>query len=324
MEATFIGIRVELIISVLAFVGAFATVFAMALPLLERDRRAARLRSISKAREEFSRQQRAEMEQKKARWRPQRSVSVLQSMVNRFNLEKLIAPKGIKKKLVQGGYRQPYAAQVYVGLRAILMVVGLVLAFLYTTVLIPQELPLIQRAAALVGAAAIGFYLPHILLVNAISKRQQEMTLNFPDALDLLVICTEAGLSIEAAFQRVTHELEDASATLSEEFGLTTAELAFLGDRRRAYTNFAERTGLPAAKSLAVTLLQSEKYGTSVSHALKVLSQENRAERMSRAERKAAALPAKLTVPMIVFFLPVLVLVILGPAGIQIAGMGAF
>jgi tight adherence protein C len=148
-----------------------------------------------------------------------------------------------------------------------------------------------------------------------------EMQLNFPDALDLLVISSEAGLSIEAAFHRVTGEIEESSPALSEEFGLTTAELSFLGDRRRAYTNFADRTGLPSAKALAVTLLQSEKYGTSISNALKVLSQENRDERMSRAERKAASLPAQLTVPMIVFFLPVLFVVIMGPAGLKIASM---
>jgi tight adherence protein C len=321
MEATFLGIRVELIISILAFVGAFATVAAMAVPFLVRDARAARLRTITKAREELSRQQVAELEQKRARWRPQRSATVLQSFVDKLNLEKLISPKGLKQKLVQAGYRQPFAPKVFVGLRVILIGAFLFGAFLYTTVMVQEEMAFPKQLLIMIGAGVVGFYLPQVLLSNAISKRRMEMQLNFPDALDLLVISSEAGLSIEAAFHRVTGEIEESSPALSEEFGLTTAELSFLGDRRRAYTNFADRTGLPSAKALAVTLLQSEKYGTSISNALKVLSQENRDERMSRAERKAASLPAQLTVPMIVFFLPVLFVVIMGPAGLKIASM---
>jgi tight adherence protein C len=207
---------------------------------------------------------------------------------------------------------------VFVGLRVLLGGGFLLGAFGYISFVAQTEMMLIQRIVIMAAAGAAGFYLPQLLLKNSISKRQKEMRLNFPDALDLLVISCEAGLSIEAAFQRVTNEIEDASPVLSEEFGLTTAELAFLGDRRKAYINLAERTALPSAKSLAVTLVQSEKYGTSVSQALKVLSQENRAERLSMAERKAAALPAKLTVPMIVFFLPVLMVVIMGPAIIRV------
>lgn len=319
MDGSFLGVPLETIITTLAFVGAFATVLAMGLPFLQRDHRAARLRSISRAREELGRQQREELNQRRARWRPQRSVSVLQSLVEKFNLEKMIAPKGLRAKLLQAGYRQPYAAKVYVGLRVV-MAIGLGFAgFFYVSVLLADQFSPFQRLLIQIGSPIIGFYLPHILLTNQITKRQKEMTLSFPDALDLLVICSEAGLSIEAAFQRVTSEIEEASPVLAEEFGLTTAELAFLGDRRRAYTNFAERTGLASAKALSVTLLQSEKYGTSVTQALKVLSKENRQERLSRAEQKAAALPAKLTVPMIVFFLPVLMAVIMGPAMIRVA-----
>jgi tight adherence protein C len=147
------------------------------------------------------------------------------------------------------------------------------------------------------------------------------MTATFPDMLDLLVICVEAGLSIEAAFTRVTEEIADSSPVLAEEIGLTSAELTFLGDRSKAYANLSARTGLPAAKSLATALIQSERYGTPVSVALKVLAQENRDDRMAKAEKKAGALPAQLTVPMIVFFLPVLFLVIIGPAIIQMMKM---
>ena len=143
------------------------------------------------------------------------------------------------------------------------------------------------------------------------------MRLAFPDAIDLLVICVQAGLSIEAAFARVTEEISSTSEALSQEISLTAAELAFLGDRHKAYENFAERTGLEGAKSLGTALSQADKYGTPVGIALKVLAEESRNERMSRAETKAARLPAQLTVPMIMFFLPVLFIVIIGPAVLQ-------
>ncbi|MFN3078137.1 MAG: type II secretion system F family protein, partial [Alphaproteobacteria bacterium] len=167
------------------------------------------------------------------------------------------------------------------------------------------------------GAAGLGYYLPNMILTNAVQARQTELQKAFPDALDLLSICVEAGLSVEAAFSRVADEIGDRSPQIAEEFGLTTAELAFLSDRRQAFDGLAERTGLPTVKSLATALVQAEKYGTPVTVALRVLSQENRDARMAAAEKKAGALPAQLTVPMIVFFLPVLFVVILGPAAIQ-------
>ena len=178
-----------------------------------------------------------------------------------------------------------------------------------------------NRALILVGAMTVGAYLPKIMLANAIQKRQFAVARAFPDALDLMVICVDAGLSVESSLGRVVEELGMTAPELAEEFALTSAELAFLGDRRHAWENLAERTGLPQVKSLSTTLLQSEKYGTPVSQALKVLGQENRETRMSNAEKKAAALPAKLTVPMIVFFLPVLFMVIAGPAAIQVSGI---
>jgi len=147
------------------------------------------------------------------------------------------------------------------------------------------------------------------------------MTKAFPDSLDLLTICVEAGASIEAAFARVTEEVADASTVLAQEFGLTSAELAFLGDRGKAYLNFAERTGLPSVRALATTLVQAETYGTPIAVALRVLSQESRDDRMNRAEKKAAALPAQLTVPMIVFFLPPLFVIIMGPAVMSVMDM---
>jgi tight adherence protein C len=145
-------------------------------------------------------------------------------------------------------------------------------------------------------------------------RRQQSMIEAFPDMLDMLLICVESGLSINAAFARVSEEMADTSPILSREIALLSAEMAFLGDRRQAYTNFAERTGLAAARTLATSLNQADRYGTPVGSALQVLAQENREARMSLAEKKAASLPAKLTVPMILFFMPALFIILIGPA----------
>ena len=164
----------------------------------------------------------------------------------------------------------------------------------------------------------VGFFLPKLLLRNMITKRQQAITRQFPDALDLMVICVEAGLSMEGAFTRVADEIQEEALELAEEIGLTSAELAFLPNRTDALEGFYERTGLQSVRSLTTALIQTEKYGTPIATALRVLSQEQREARMSRAEKKAGALPAQLTVPMILFFLPVLFVVIMGPAGITI------
>jgi len=158
-------------------------------------------------------------------------------------------------------------------------------------------------------------------LKNAIAKRQLSIKRAFPDALDLLLICIESGMSIEVAFRKVSTEIVSQSIALSEEFTLTTAELSYLQDRKVAYENLAKRTALEGVKSVCLALQQSERYGTPLGQSLRVMAQENRDMRMNEAEKKAAALPPKLTVPMILFFLPVLFVVILGPTGIKVAAM---
>ena len=163
----------------------------------------------------------------------------------------------------------------------------------------------------------IGFYLPNIFVQNLIARRQQAIQLAFPDALDLLLICVESGMSVEAAFNKVAAEIGSQSVELAEELALTTAELSYLQDRRLAYENLGKRTGLPGVKAVTTSLIQAERYGTPLGNALRVMANENREIRMQAAEKKAAALPPKLTVPMIVFFLPVLFVVILGPAAIR-------
>jgi len=163
------------------------------------------------------------------------------------------------------------------------------------------------------GIMLIGFYLPNLYLKNVIAKRQDTLRAVFPDTMDLLLICVESGMAIEAAFNKVATEIAVQSTEMAEELALTTAELSYLSSRRMAYRNFATRTGLDEIKSLTTSLVQAEQYGTPLGTALRVISQENRDARMTRAEKKAASLPPKLTVPMILFFLPVIFVVILGP-----------
>ena len=166
-------------------------------------------------------------------------------------------------------------------------------------------------------AGVIGFYLPNVFIENLAQKRQQSIRQAFPDSLDMLLICVQSGMSVESAFGKVAKEITQQSLELGEELALTTAELSYLGERRLAFENLGKRTGIPGVKAVATALIQAERYGTPVSQALRVMAKENRDIRMGEAEKKAAALPPKLTVPMIIFFLPVLFLVILGPAAIR-------
>ena len=175
-----------------------------------------------------------------------------------------------------------------------------------------------------VVVAYAGFYAPILYVTNRAAKRKQSIQMAWPDALDLMLICVESGMSVEAAFRKVADEIGAQSVALAEEFVLTNAELSYLQERKQAYDNLASRTGLESVKSVAQALVQAERYGTPVAHALRVLASESRDMRMNAAEKKAAALPPKLTVPMILFFLPVLFAIILGPAGIQVSERGIF
>lgn len=312
----------QLLLTLLSAVAAFATVLAIALPFLARDERGARLKAIARRREELSRQQRERLD--RGRGSPLRekkkSVALMRGILEKVKLADLAASQVLRQRLKAAGYRSPGAPVVFLFVR-LGTTVGFVAAVVVFLLLAKDAPPVAHKVAAVAVALAAGFFLPALLVKNQAQKRQEQITLAFPDALDLLVICTEAGLSIEAAFARVTEEIGESSSVMAEEMGLTSAELAYLGDRRKAYANLADRTGVQAARSLATTLIQSEKYGTPVSQALRVLADENRSDRMAKAEKKAGALPAQLTVPMIVFFLPALFVAIIGPAIIQIMRM---
>jgi tight adherence protein C len=188
-------------------------------------------------------------------------------------------------------------------------------------VILQLQHPLFVKLGLVVAAAWFGTYAPLLFVKNRITKRQKAIRRSWPDALDLLLICVECGMSAESAMRKVAEEIGKQCPELAEELGLTTAELAYLQDRRKAYENLGARTGLDGVKSVATSLIQSEKYGTPLGQSLRVLAQENRDMRMNEAEKKAAALPPKLTVPMILFFLPVLFAVIVTPAGIRVMAM---
>lgn len=242
----------------------------------------------------------------------------MKKVLHALKLDEALASTELKEALAQAGHRHQNALVIFLFTRFALAIGLFGGAVLVISMWKDFPYPLPVKALIMAAAGAIGFYLPKVFVTNAAQKRQVELNRGFADALDLMVICVEGGLSVEGAFDRVTEEIADKSPTLAQEFGLTSAELAYLGDRHKAYANFADRTGLPAIKSLATTLVQSEKYGTPVGQALKVLSQERREERMAMAEKKGASLPAMLTVPMILFFLPPLFMVVIGPAAISI------
>lgn len=308
------------IIIFLAAAGAFISVVAAGLPFVQRDNFGARLKVVAAKRKELSQKQKEAFQQRSTRFQPKAHVGAMKAVLNRLNLQNMLDSRQLKRLLAQAGWRKQSAAVTFIFSRIASPLILSVLTLVYASSSGAfSGKPFAVKLLLCGVAAAIGYYMPSVLLKNAIQKRQKTLSRSFPDALDLLVICVDAGLSIEAAFNRVTDEMGMGAPEIAEELGITGAELAFLGDRRQAYENFADRTGLPAVKSMATALVQAERYGTSIASSLRVISQEVRDARMSAAEKKAGALPAQLTVPMIVFFLPVLFIVIAAPAGIQIS-----
>ncbi len=308
--------NVENIVMLLTAVAAFATILTLTAPMLAGDRLGTRMKYVSTEREAMRAKARESLAQEKTRLR-QTSKGFIKDVVERFARGNVLENTAIKEKLRQAGFRGPGPMYTFVFFRFVMPPVLFVLTLLYLAFVNDFGLPPMARFAGACGAALIGFYLPSLFVENIIARRQDSIRKAFPDALDLLLICVESGMSIEAAFQKVAAEIGDQSVELAEELGLTTAELSYLQERRQAYENLASRTGLPGVKAVATSLIQAERYGTPLGQSLRVMAQENRDMRMSEAEKKAAGLPPKLTVPMIVFFLPVLFAVILGPAIIK-------
>jgi tight adherence protein C len=311
---------VKQITALLAAVAAVATVLTLAMPVLSPNVLDKRMKSVALEREKIRQRERERLargEKEKVALRAS-PKQYMQRVVERFNLNKWLAQEAAREKLIQAGYRgqAPYVAFLF--FRLITPVVMFAVALFYMFVVLELEQPPMVKFGLCLVAAYGGMQVPYFFLKNRIAKRQLSIKRAFPDALDLLLICVESGMSIEAAFKRVSAEIGSQSIALAEELTLTTAELSYLQDRKMAYENLAKRTDLDGVKSVCMALQQAERYGTPLAQTLRVMSQENRDMRMSEAEKKAAGLPPKLTVPMILFFLPVLFVVILGPAAIRV------
>lgn len=310
------GIETDTWITLFSAILAAATVVVIALPLLQRNEKKERYRSvIEKKRRDLFQQTRDEVESRGTKPKPE---SATQSLAAMYRLQKIAGQASIKARnmLLAAGIRNPKAPMYYLIARIVVPVVFVLLAMMFIT---GADADLSRGAVfTIIGLVALfGFFLPRILIKNTADKRQQEIALSFPDSLDMMLICVQGGIGIEGAINKIADNVAEHSEVLAEELGLLSAELGMLNDRKKAFMGFATRAGSGAARSFATAMLQAEQYGTSVSKAMRVLADEQRDARMAEAERKAASLPPKLTVPMILFFLPALFVTILGPAFLQ-------
>ncbi|CUX38089.1 type II secretion system F family protein [Agrobacterium genomosp. 3] len=312
----------QTIIAILVTLAVFATLYTLIMPFFERKDFAKRMKAVSTERDVIRSRERERLattsRDGKTSLRGSNNKSA-RRIVERFNLQEALADANTMNKLRAAGFRSQNALNTFLAARFVLPFAFLAIAFTWVFVLGNlADKAFVVRLMAVLLFGYIGFYAPNIYVSNAMTKRQGSIKRAWPDALDLMLICIESGVSMEAAMRRVAEEMGEQSPELAEEMMLTTAELSFLQDRRIALENFGMRTQLDGVKSVVQALIQAERYGTPLAQALRVLAQEGRDERMNEAEKKAAALPPKLTVPMIIFFLPVLIAVILGPAIIRV------
>jgi tight adherence protein C len=308
----------QFLVMVLTAIAAFATVTSFVLPLLSGDRLGPRMKYVASERERLRAERLLKLAEEHSQGRLRKEPkSFMKNVVEQLNLRRALETEGTRERLRMAGLRGQAPVVGFLFFRAVLPILTFLMAFVYLFFLNDHGLAPLIRLSISIGAAYVGFYLPNIFITNMILKRQKAIKRVFPDSLDLLLICVQAGMSIEAAMNKVTNEIGGRSIELAEEFGLTTAELSYLPERRQAYENLGKRTGVPIIRAVGTSLIQAERYGTPVGQVLRVLAKESRDERMGAAEKKAASLPPKLTVPMIVFFLPVLFVVILGPAFLQ-------
>jgi tight adherence protein C len=297
----------------------FATIVTLAAPMMKRDTLDSRMKSVANRREELRRRSREALAQKNAGGALRHSdESLYKKVVDRLNLSRLLEDPKVVEKLAQAGFRGPKPISTFYFFRFVspLVLSGLVAAYLF--LINDFHFTPMQKLAAILAGLLVGYYGPNVYISNIAQKRRDSIMQSFPDALDLLLICVESGMSIEAAMQKVSQEIGASSIELAEELTLLVAELSYLPERRLAYDGLSKRTNHPGIKSVATAMIQAERYGTALGTALRVMAKENRELRLAAAEKKAAALPAKLTVPMILFFLPVLFVVILGPAIMQV------
>ncbi|CAN7684135.1 type II secretion system F family protein [Bosea sp. LjRoot237] len=306
----------------LAMVGGVAvaiTIMTVAAPLLEGNVLGKRMKSVATERDKIRARERDRLARQNERVSLRQEPKVfMRDIVERFKLSNWLGTENAKRQLTMAGFRGQQAEVGFLFFRLITPIALFLFAVFYIFVINSFGQTFITRVGIVIGAAYLGIKAPEIYLSNVTTKRQHSMRRAFPDALDLMLICVESGMSIELAFRKVSTEIGSQSVPLAEEFSLCTAELSYLSERRQAYENLAIRTGLESVKSVCTALIQAERYGTPLGTALRTLAQESRDQRMNEAEKKAAALPPKLTVPMILFFLPVLFVVIMTPAMIKV------
>jgi tight adherence protein C len=314
----------QLLLMIFVGVAAFATVMSLTSPLLEGNKLDTRMKQMASERARLRAKQREQFEREQAashtRLR-QPNQGLLKQIVDNLNLKSQFNTEEISDRLKMAGLRGPKPLYIFIFARILMPIVFSAGLAAYLFLVHKGEQSAVFKLLVSFGGLYVGYYFPNIILHNFIQRRQQSVRRAFPDSLDLLLICVESGMSIEAAFQKVAKEIGSQSIEMAEEMALTTAELSYLTERRKAYENLAKRTGLDGVRAVVTSLMQAERYGTPLGTALRVMAQENRDMRMAEAERKAAALPPKLTVPMIAFFLPVLFVVILGPAIIKVQAL---
>ena len=313
------------LIALFTGIAVFATLFTL-IPAFGGNQLRSRMKSVALERDELRAKQRArlaaESDKRRKGLREDQSGG-MRDIVERLDLRRALVDEATMTKLRLAGFRGQNPLTKFLFFRLVLPFVGFALGAAYVFLLggLPDQ-PTFVKLFVCILVAYAGFYAPVLYVSNRATKRKESIQKAWPDALDLMLICVESGMSIEAALKKVSEEIGSQSVDLAEELVLTNAELSFLQERRQAYENLANRTGLDSVKGVTQALIQAERYGTPIAHALRVLASESRDQRMNAAEKKAAALPPKLTVPMILFFLPVLFCVILGPAGIQVSERG--
>ena len=317
---TILGIDVMMVATLLAGVAAFAVLLAIYAASTVRNPMTKRVNALNDRREQLKAGITASTKRRAKLVTKNETTDRIRAVLSGLQVLQDSQVKAAQIKLMQAGIRsKEYAVAVIFGRLVMPILFGsLAVYVVYGTETFPEWGPL-KRYGAVALTFILSYKAPDIFLTNKIKKRSDAIRKGLPDALDLLVICAEAGLTVDAAFARVSRELSRAYPELGDEFTLTAIELGFLAERRQAFENLAARVKLDAVKGVVTTMIQTEKYGTPLASALRVLSAEFRNERMMRAEEKAARLPAIMTVPLILFILPVLFIVILGPAACSIS-----
>lgn len=318
----------EFLIAILAAISAAAVVFTFGTSMIVKQDMRVRIKRVAVERDRMRAEEMSRLrgtpapDGRSSIRRGTETKTYMKRAVDRFDLKKAFQDDNTVDKLAMAGYRGQGHLTTFLFQRFATPFVVFVIGAIYLVFIVPGDRPVFLNIVYAIGAGLVGSYFPVLMLRNATQKRQASIRRSWSDCLDLLLLCVEAGMSMEHALKRVGKEIGHQSAELAEELTLTTAELSFLEDRTRAYENLGRRTGLDNVKAVMTALIQADRYGTSVGQALRVMAEEGREARMMEAEKKAAALPPKLTVPLILFFLPVLFIVIMAPAILKVMSNG--